>query len=59
MRLKTERRKTIREAHHQEKPWWASKEQLDAEMKRRLELIDRPRSSSVQAFKNNTDPIVK
>jgi hypothetical protein len=41
MRIKTERRKQIREALQQERVWWASPQFLDCEMRRRLTEKDR------------------
>ena len=38
--MRTERRKTMREALEVERPWWASKMILDEEMRRRLDEQD-------------------
>lgn len=37
---------TKRSALNAEKPWWATKDLLDEECKRRLELNDRPKKIS-------------
>ena len=50
MRVQTERRKQIREAYHQERPWWADDAIMDAEMKRRMSLSDKPRKYDEKSY---------